>query len=102
MTISGTALVNGGLYSDGTNLYNLSSAGNARVYTVSGTTATSGSTTAYTSAVVLDPYYCDGTSVYSISSGVCYKWALAGGARTTGTTLFTSQYLTAGGTLGYI
>jgi len=90
MTISGTALTDGTpIFSDGTNMYNVYSAGTAKKYTLSGTTFTSSTDTSYTSMVTTRPVWCDGTYVYqpdAIDAGgncVMYRWALAGWARTT-------------------
>jgi len=85
MTISGTALTDGTpIFSDGTNMYNVYSAGTAKKYTLSGTTFTSSTDTSYTSMVTTRPVWCDGTYVYqpdAIDAGgncVMYRWALAG------------------------
>jgi len=100
MTISGTALANAtSLFSDGTNLYNCYTAGSAKKYTISGTTATSSTDTSFTSMSTTDGAWCDGTYVYQIALGsnLLYKWALAGGSRTTGTSIVSSgQYIQSG------
>lgn len=104
MTISGTALtVNTSLFSDGTNLYNMYTAGTARIYTISGTTATSSTTVNYTSSATQDAYWSDGTSLYglnvSLSTVSPYKWAIAGGSRTAGTTIPGYNFISTGGTI---
>ena len=100
MTVSGTALSAGtSLFSDGTNLYNVYTAGSAKKYTISGTTATSGADTSFTSITTTGGYWSDGTNVYCIDGSTdtsLYKWALTGGARTTGTTIYPNTYVCSG------
>jgi hypothetical protein len=105
MTLSGATITPGTpLFTDGTDLYQVTGAGTARRWTISGTTLTSAATPSYTSISASDATWCDGTSVYQMTGGTlsnitCYKWALAGGARTTGTTHEGSQYYPAGGSV---
>ncbi len=94
MTISGTNSLGVGpaLWSDGTQLYCQSSAGNFRVYTVSSTTATAGSTIGYTSSGTCTSATGNATNVYiTDSNGVgtinIRKYPIAGGAVTSTTTL---------------
>jgi hypothetical protein len=97
MTISGTALSYAcGIFTDGTNLYNMYTAGTAKKYTISGTTATSSTDTNYTSSSTQLGYWSDGTYLYGIGSTGTYRWPIAGGSRTSGTSLFATQYILTG------
>ena len=99
ITISGTALtVATNIFSDGVDLYNVYTAGTAKKYTISGTTATSGADTSFTSMVTTNTHWSDGTYVYGITPTACFRWAIAGGARTSGTSLIASQYTLSGTT----
>jgi hypothetical protein len=82
MTVSGTNVALGGLFSDGTYLYNVYSAGSVRKYSVSGTTATEVTTDSYTSIVETSPVWCDGTYIYECTSGNVYRWTLGSATRT--------------------
>lgn len=92
MTISGTAVTSASLFTDGTNLYQMQSAGSAQIYTISGTTSTSGSTVSYTSSTTDAGYWSDGTTLYGVDSNVIYTWAIGGGSRTTGYQMLNAQY----------
>jgi len=101
MTVSGTAFtVNTSIFSDGTSIYNTYTAGTVRVYSISGTTVTSGATPSFTSSETQNGFWSDGTFVYSVSAaGTTHRWAVAGGARTVGTTFPQEQFFTAGGAI---
>jgi hypothetical protein len=95
MTISWTAITRDvGWFSDGTQLYNVYTNWTARIYTISGTTATSWATVNYTSSISTHAYWCDGTSVYASVAWATYKWALAWWARTTWTVTSVLSYYT--------
>lgn len=66
-------------FSDGTNLYQVTS-GNAAKISISGTTLTFVSNISFTSMSSAFPVWSDGTSVYQIAGGVVTKWAITGGA----------------------
>lgn len=98
MTISGTAVNFSSLFTNGTNLYQMQSAGSAQIYSISGTTATAGSTVSYTSSDTAYGYWSDGTTLYAATNGASYSWPIAGGSRTTGPVLWSDQYFIANGT----
>lgn len=83
-SITGGAATSFPMFSDGTKLYVITSAGVVTPYTISGTTLTAGSTITFTSMTQTDySVWCDGTYVYQATGGTTvYRWALAGGART--------------------
>lgn len=96
ITVSGTAFTRQtGWFSNDTDLWNVYTAGSAKKYAVSGTTITSGADTSYTSIASAEGAWSDGTYVYqfSTSTGQGYRWAFAGGARTTGNTIAAYQHL---------
>lgn len=101
MTVSGTAFtLNSALFSNGTNLYNVHTANTARIYTISGTTATSSTTVTYTGATTTGAYWSDGTSVWFYNNNASgQKWAIAGGSTTATYGGFSSQYLPNGGSV---
>lgn len=79
-------------FSNDTDIWNVYTAGSAKKYTISGTVITSSSDTAYTSIATTNGTWSDGTSVYQYDGATAtYKWAIAGGARTTGTVTITGQ-----------
>lgn len=96
ITISGTNDVPNGaqLWADSTQLYMYSSASTHRIYTISGTTATAGSTVGFTSSGTQQTgSICNGTYVWiadeSAGSGTISirKYAIAGGAAVSTTTM---------------
>lgn len=99
MTISGTAFSSSATCTDGTKVYNTIAGNQVREYTLSGTTLTSGSTVSYTSIQTVLGTWCDGTYIYQIdTTGATYKYTIGNSARTTGTGLYTVQYLANGTT----
>lgn len=102
MTISGTNDLSNsnGFWADGTSLWTYSSASTGRVYAVSGTTATAGGTTSFTSSSVWYGAISNSTNVW-ISDTINYigsanirKYAIAGGAvvNTTSPIIYTNAY----------
>lgn len=83
-----------GMWSDGTDVYMINTAGVADVYrryTISGTTMTNAGTVTYTSAGIVTSAFSDGTSVWMVVAAggamTLSKYALAGGAATSTSTL---------------
>lgn len=92
MTISGTndLAIGSGMWGEGTNLHVYSASGSYRTYSISGTTATAGSTVAFTSAGVAKTAISDGTNVWisNTTADGTYnirKYPIAGGAVTSTT-----------------
>ncbi len=105
MTVSGTNdfATGGTTFTNGTDLYQYSSAGTFRIYTISGTTITAGSTVAYTSSGT-QPYgvYGNATNAWICDAlGSTFnirKYAIAGGAvvSTTTRTIYPTARLNGG------
>jgi hypothetical protein len=92
MTISGSAMY-GKCFGDGTNIYIYKSSGVFTKYTISGTTATENSDITYTSAGVVESAISNNTYIYTTDSDgtstmVVKKYAIAGGAAVSSTTLY--------------
>lgn len=89
ITISGSNFTSSCLsaFSDGSNLYVLSSSATYKKYSISGTTATYVSDITYTSSGTPYGAFCDGTNVWILGgSKNLLKYALAGGSATTSLT----------------